>query len=215
MVAEVSVIVASLGGHDFRPGKDRRHISTDRHQFPVQVSDRHLCGGQFSGCHDRHYGGQGYYLSMAASQTVKRAQVTAIRSTAAHRPPAGAVYAPWDSLASQAESRYKAEIAAALAELQADVRAADKILDTAHTLAADRAGRLEDMAWAAWARFMDMADRASRSILEPAATRYGEQIARSQARYEAAMDTAESGFKTVAGDIARAKADAAQASAGA
>ena len=118
------------------------------------------------------------------------------------------MYQPWVKLLQAAETRYKTELTAALNDLDKATAEAGRLLDQAATMAAEAGNHLEQAAWAAWSKYMAMADDTRNNILQRATTAYDQQITYARAQYDAALGDAERTYKSIAADANRAQADA-------
>lgn len=122
-------------------------------------------------------------------------------------PPHPAVYAPWTSLLAKAETRYKTELTLALNDLDRAAADAGRLLDQAATMAAEAGAHLEQAAWAAWSKYMAMADDTRNSILDRARTSYDQAITYARTQYDHALSDAEKTYQSIAADATRAQSD--------
>jgi len=128
-------------------------------------------------------------------------------SNPATSPPHPAVYAPWTKLLAQAETRYKTEMTVALNDLDRAAAQAGSLLDQAATMAAEAGAHLEQAAWAAWAKYMAMADDTRNNILDRARAHYDQAITYARTQYDHALSDAERTYQAIAQDADRAKSD--------
>jgi ElaB/YqjD/DUF883 family membrane-anchored ribosome-binding protein len=122
-------------------------------------------------------------------------------------PPHPAVYQPWTKLLAAAETRYKTELTAALADLDRAAADAGRLLDQAATMAAEAGGHLEQAAWAAWSKYMAMADDTRNNVLNRARESYDQAITYARNQYASALSDAERTYQAIAQDATRAQSD--------
>ncbi len=153
-----------------------------------------------------------HHTQVPPSHTVRRTQQAAIRAAHPGTPPHTANWTPWAPTQKEADSRLKTEIETALSELNALQKEADHILDTAYTLADQRAAQLQAAAWAQFQRFMDMAEKTWTGIVTPALARHADAIGRAHDHYVTALNEAEATHRQMLADADRAKSDGAKIS---
>jgi len=122
-------------------------------------------------------------------------------------PPHTSVYAPWTKLLAQAETRYKTELTVALNDLDRATGDAGRLLDQAATMAAEAGAHLEQAAWAAWSKYMAMADDTRNNILDRARQHYDQAITYARKQYDSALSDAERTYQAIAVDATRAQSD--------
>lgn len=120
-------------------------------------------------------------------------------------------WAPWEAATRQAAGKAREEIAAALAELEAAMGSAARLLEVSEAAAAEAQGKITAAAWHAWHAQMDEAGRVYDAIMRPASSAYEQAVTRAQDRFTAAITTAGHGLdaelqaasaaKTLAGTI--------------
>lgn len=147
-------------------------------------------------------------LHSAPPPTTQAATVTAIKQTANSPAPQASVYAPWDRLLQQAESRLKAEITAALNQLTHDTGQAAQLLDASSATATEAAARLEALAWDTWHKYMGQADAIRTGLTTSAVAAYDGLIEAAHARYQAALKDATDTYSTILADARSAQAGA-------
>jgi hypothetical protein len=138
---------------------------------------------------------------------VVRGTTTSATSNPPTTPPHPAVYAPWTSLLAKAETRYKQEISLALTDLDRAAVDAGRLLDQAATMAAEAGAHLEQAAWAAWSKYMAMADDTRNEILNRARTAYDQAITYARGQYDRSLTGAEKTYQSIAADATRAQSD--------
>lgn len=149
-----------------------------------------------------------YRRVMATSPTVARQAVEVTRSTAAKSPPTSHAWTPWEVINTDASTRFKTEIAAALSKLQAAQLGAGQLLDAAYAQAAGAANPLREAAWTAWNTYMAAATSAEDAIVGPAVTAYDKAITDATTAYNAAMADAQNTYKAMLSSAQAAKAAA-------
>lgn len=143
----------------------------------------------------------------STTPVVVRGTTSGSRSNPPTTPPHPAVYQPWVKLLAAAETRYKTEITAALNDLDRAAAESGRLLDQAATMAAEAGGHLEQAAWAAWSKYMAMADDTRNEILNRARTAYDQAITYARTQYEHALSDAEKTYQAIAQDATRAQSD--------
>lgn len=136
-----------------------------------------------------------------------RSATSGAKSNPPTSPPHPAVYAPWTKLLAQAETRYKTEMTVALNDLDRSAAEAGSLLDQAATMAAEAGGHLEQAAWAAWSKYMAMADDTRNNILDRARQEYDKAISYARTQYDKALSDAERTYQAIAADATRAQSD--------
>lgn len=117
------------------------------------------------------------------------------------------MYQPWVKLLAAAEARYKQELQLALGELDRAAAESGRLLDQAATMAAEAGAHLEQAAWAAWSKYMAMADDTRNNILDRARQSYDQAITYARTQYDHALTDAEKTYQAIAQDANRAQAD--------
>ncbi len=135
--------------------------------------------------------------------------MAAARATGATNPPHPAVWQPWERLGVDAGTRFRTEIAAALAELERTQAESGKVLDVAYAAAAGAAHPLRQAAYAAFNRYMAAADESTEAILTPAIAAYDRVMTRAHDAYAAALADAGQNYKVLLADAQAAKSQAA------
>lgn len=147
--------------------------------------------------------------TVTPTSPVVRATVVATRTPPPHPQPHPAVYQPWVALINEANTRYRTEISAALADLDRAMGQAGQLLDVSAAEASEAGAALEQAAYTAWSKYMAMADDTRNTILSRARTAYDQAITYAQHQYGLALADAEKTHKSIVADANRAKADAA------
>lgn len=81
---------------------------------------------------------------------------------------AGPVWQPWVETHAKAQSALKTQINTALAQFNRDMTDAQRLLDTAQSIAQQQVKQLEAAAWAAWHRYMQEANAVHEAVMNPA-----------------------------------------------
>lgn len=115
------------------------------------------------------------------------------------------VYQPWVTTIDQAESAIKTHVNEALREFNADMQAAERILNTAASIARQLAGPLEAAAWSAYQRYTDEAARVSSAVMGPATKAYEDALKQAHDRLSARLAPAEKAYQRATSDAAYAK----------
>lgn len=144
---------------------------------------------------------------MAASQGVKRAAVQARSLVALPNPVRQAIFQPWTAVISEAQARYQAEIAAAMAEYQDRLKNAGTILDVASHQSAAAADKLEAAAWAAFNNLMGQAAKLREAIMGPAEQAYSDVTSQASADLQSRLGGAEAEYARVLRNVQRAMSD--------
>jgi hypothetical protein len=95
----------------------------------------------------------------------------------------------------------------ALNDLDRAAADAGRLLDQAATMAAEAGAHLEQAGWAAWQKYMAMADDTRNNILDRARQEYDQAITYARGQYDKALSDAERTYKSIAADATRAQGD--------
>ncbi len=143
--------------------------------------------------------------SHLGSPAVNRAAAAAARSTPTTHPH---VWQPWATAITAAGQQMRADIQAALKDLEAAENAAGQVLDLAEAIAAETSSGLRAVAWERWHKDMNAAANTAAAIVNPARATYTAEIEQAHAAYDKALTVAEVAYRSRIGDADRAKAAA-------
>lgn len=153
--------------------------------------------------------GAGYSRFMATSPAVARNAVLAQRQAAATDPPHPAVWQPWEATGADAAGRLKIEMSSALSALDARMTEAGRVLDLAYATAAGPAAQMRAAAYAAFDKYMNLADELYKAIMDPAVTRYDQLVSEATSAYQTALADATKTYKAALASATAAKTEAA------
>lgn len=95
---------------------------------------------------------------------------------------AAPVWQPWTETHAQAQSKLKTQINTALASFNRDMSDAQRLLDTAESIAQQQVKQLEAAAWAAWHKYMTEANAVHDAVMTPALAAYQTAIEQAHQR---------------------------------
>lgn len=92
------------------------------------------------------------------------------------------VWQPWTEVHAQAQSRLKTQINTASVQFNRDMAAAQRLLDTAESIAQEQVKQLEAAAWAAWHKYQQEANAIHEAVMNPALAAYQNAVEQAHGR---------------------------------